>query len=219
VGSSSGTTVGSNSGTTVGTTGQTTSWTTSGSTSWSTVGTSAGTTGGTDDVDNNGVPDPVDAFIGSDPDLVYCSNFGPVELGGSDTYSIDTKYPVGSEVTVFMFSTPAKLYNGEVPASRVVSLTVPKDVTPGRHKLIQYGQDADGNFRVGGCLTDVQAVKGATQPNAGGSGSGGNTGSANTATPSSRTGAKVVGLIFGGATMLLLGSAMVLMGRRRRSGH
>jgi hypothetical protein len=165
----------------------------------------------------------VDAFLSGNPDLIQCTNFGPLERGGTAPYAIDAKFPVGSEVTVFMFSTPVELFSGEVPASRSVALTVPTDAAIGRHKFIQYGQDAEGNFRVGGCVTDVLDVKGSTQANnsnsGGGSaaGSGGSgTAAASGATPNSRTGAQIAGLLVGGTSLLLAGWAMVVLGRRRR---
>jgi hypothetical protein len=167
------------------------------------------------------VPDPVDAFLAGNPELVRCHNFGPVAPGGSGTYTIDSKFAVGSNIKVLMFSTPVKVFEGAVPSDYKVVLQIPGDAVAGVHKFIQYGVDTAGNSRVGGCVADAVPTTGSTttspsvtvanaeqRPS-----TSGQAGQSNLA----RTGREASSILVPALVLTALGFAFVRLARRRRA--
>lgn len=158
--------------------------------------------------------------MASNSDLVSCTNFGPLAAGSSASYTLDDKFAVGTNLKVLMFSSPVALFDGPVPSTHTVTLTIPAGTATGHHKFIQYGLDSSGAFRVGGCATDVVApsssttnggtyVAGTTQTNTA-------TTSTNTVSAVARTGAQTTTWVTIASALMLLGSAALVLGNRRR---
>jgi hypothetical protein len=185
------------------------------------------------DEDDNGIPDEVDDFVADSPDLVTCSNFGPLPAGGSGLYAIDDKFEVGMPIQVVMFSTPVKLFDGVVPANRSVTLVIPANAAAGKHKFIQFGVDSEGTTRVGGCVADVKgmatsttAAPGATSTTAAGTTGGGaaqvkgstqsaGSNSSGNGTTMARTGQEAAQVLILASGLCLFGALLMVILRRR----
>ncbi|HBX08881.1 MAG TPA: hypothetical protein DEG13_03695, partial [Candidatus Microthrix parvicella] len=120
------------------------------------------------DENGNGVPDAVEAYVlANGADFVQCTNFGPITVGGSGPFVIDDQFANGTIAQVFLFSTPVKVYQGTVSSDRVVTVTVPSTVEPGKHAAVQYGLNAAGETVSVGCNADVTSDSDADGPDSG----------------------------------------------------
>ena len=137
---------------------------------------------------------------------------------------------VGSDATVWMYSDPVELFAGEVPSSRMVSITIPADAALGKHSFVQFGNAEDGSPVGGGCVDEVVEATDDTTPTTATPTTAAPTtaapttaapttaavlGNTQAATPAARTGQTVGGIVLLGGAILGFGLILMTVARRR----